>query len=70
MVSHTHAEIRLYKTVHTTRCGAEQGSTRSSRVVLGHVICIVDGHSPDGRDGLGSCLLAVSGHLLSKINSN
>lgn len=34
---------------------------------MGHVRRVVDGHPPGRRDGLGSGLLAVSGHLLSTI---
>lgn len=54
-------------TVRTARGGAEQGPSGSSGVVVGHVCRVVDGHPPGRRDGLGSGLLAVSGHLVSTI---
>lgn len=44
---------------------AEQGPSGSSGIVVGHVRRVVDGHPPGRRDGLGSGLLAVSGHPLS-----
>lgn len=49
----------------SSRSGAKQGPSGGGGVVVGHVICIVDGHPPGRRDGLGSCLLVVSGHLHS-----
>lgn len=51
----------------TSRGGAKQGPSWSRGVVVGHVRRVVDGHPPGRRDGLGSGLLAVSGHLLSTI---
>lgn len=51
----------------TTRGRAEQGPSGSGGVVVGHVRRVVDGHPPGRRDGLGSGLLAVSGHLLSAV---
>lgn len=53
--------------VRTTRGGAEQCPSGSSGVVVGHVRRVGDGHPPARRDGLGSCLLTVSGHLLSAV---
>lgn len=46
---------------------AEQGPSGGGGVVVGQVRRVVDGHPPGGRDGLGSGLLAVSGHLLSDV---
>ncbi len=63
----THTLIRCITTVRTARGRAEQGPSGSSGVVVGHVRRVVDGHPPGRRDGLGSGLLAVSGHLLSDI---
>lgn len=60
-------ELPLVDDPRTARGGAEQGSSGGRGVVMGHVGCVVDGHPPGGRDGLGSGLLAVSGHLLSGV---
>lgn len=51
--------------------GAEQGPSGGGGVVVGHVRRVADGHPAGGRDGLGSGLLAVGGHLrLSFLSSN
>lgn len=50
---------------------AEQSSAGSRGVVQGHVRRVVDGHPPGPRDGFGSGLLAVRGHLrLATVNLN
>lgn len=55
----------------TARGCAEQSSAGSRGVVQGHVRRVVDGHPPGRRDGFGSGLLAVRGHLrLATVNLN
>lgn len=43
---------------------AEQGPSGSRGVVMGHVRRVADGHPPGRRDGLGSGLLDICGHLV------
>lgn len=61
-VKNTH---RCMTAVRTARGRAEQGPPRSRGVIEGHVCRVVDDHPPGRRDGLGSGLLVVSGHLRS-----
>lgn len=58
---------KLINYVRTAWGRAKQGPSGGRGVVQRHVCRIVDSHPPGRRDGLGSGLLVVSGHLLSVV---